>query len=59
MIVAHIKLLNGDNVTMYANNHDELFARLDASQIDELKTKPIRLRDMRQGRETKKEVPET
>lgn len=59
MIVAHIKLLNGEYITKYANNHIELFSQLDAEQIDELKTKPIRLKDMRQGRETKKEVPQT
>lgn len=58
MIIAHVKLLNGDRITMYANNHIELFTQLDAEQIDEIKTKPIRLRDMRQGKE-KKEEPET
>lgn len=58
MIVAHIKLLNGEHLTEYANDHIELFARLDAEQIDELKTKPIRLRDMRQGREKRMEEPE-
>lgn len=58
MLVAHIEFTNGEIVTMYANNHVELFARLDASQLDEIKTKPIKLRDMRQGKE-KKEEPET
>ena len=58
MIVANVKLLNGEHITKYANNHIELFAQLDAEQIDELKTKPIRLKDMRQGRE-KKEVSQS
>lgn len=59
MIEARVKLLNGDYITMYANNHIELFAQLDAEQIDELETKPIRLKDIRQGKETKKEVPQS
>lgn len=58
MIVANIKLLNGEQLTVYANNHIELFANLDAEQIDEIKTKPIRMRDMRQGREKKEEPKE-
>jgi len=58
MIVANIKLLNGERFTEYANNHIELFARLDAAQIDEIKTKSIRLCDMRQGKEKRMEEPQ-
>ncbi len=58
MIVANIKLLNGERITEYAKDHIELFSRLDAAQIDEIKTKSIRLRDMRQGKEKRMEEPE-
>ena len=62
MIVAQVKLLNGDHVTEYANDHKEMFnTKLlpYIEQIKSVKTTTISLRDMRQGRENKKEAPET
>jgi hypothetical protein len=58
MIAAQVKLQSGEYVTEYANDHIELFmVKLMpyAGQIEQLKTKPIRLRDMRQGREKRME----
>jgi hypothetical protein len=58
MIFAHVKLLSGESITLYARDHIELFyIRLKpyADQIAEVTTKTIPLRGMRQGRETRME----
>lgn len=58
MIFAHVRLLSGECITLYARDHIELFYyRLKpyAERIAEVNTKTITLREMRQGRETRME----
>lgn len=54
MYVIHIKMLNGERYIEYANDEAELAEKADAygGQFAELKSIPIRLKDMRQGKET-------
>lgn len=56
MYVIHIKKLNGERFVEYANDMAEAAAKADAysSQFAEIKIMPIRLKDMRQGKETLK-----
>ncbi len=53
MYVIHIKRLNGEKTMEYANDMEEAAAKADAysGQFAELKIIPIRLKDMRQGKE--------
>ena len=55
MYVIHIKMLNGERYIEYANDEAELAEKADAygGQFAEIKAIPIRLKDMRQGKETK------
>lgn len=53
MYVIHLKLLNGERLIEYANDEKELSAKADeyGGQFCEFKALPIRLKDMRQGKE--------
>ena len=57
MYVIHIKKLNGERIMEYASNMTEAAAKADAysGQFVEMKIMPIRLKDMRQGKENAQE----
>lgn len=53
MYMIYIKTLNGERYIEYANDWPEAAAKADtySSRFAELKITPIRLKDMRQGKE--------
>ena len=57
MYVIHIKKMDGERLLEYANDMQEAAAKADAysGQFTEMKIMPIRLKDMRQGKENAQE----
>lgn len=53
MYVIHIKKPNGERLMEYANDMQEAAAKADAysGEFAEIKIMPIKLKDMRQGKE--------
>ena len=54
MYVIHIKKPNGERLLEYANDMQEAATKADAysGEFAEIKIMPIKLKDMRQGKET-------